>query len=91
MPIVTCPKCRKLYDPGMDDELEALGNVASVKVVCPACGQWLRLPENEAIPAPPLPPDMLKSMMWQSRLVDGNSGETEPRKRVQRRPWWKFW
>src|SRR5262245_1773454 len=73
VPVVSCPKCRKRYDPGMDEELKALqggpGNL-SLKVVCPACGQWLRLPEREAIPSPNVPPDILRSMMAQSRLLD---------------------
>ena len=93
MPIVTCPKCRKRYDPGMDEELESLGDAASLKVVCPACGQWLRLPENEAIPTPALPPEVLRGMMSQSRLVDGDSDEpTKPKVApTERKPWWKFW
>jgi hypothetical protein len=95
MPIVTCPKCRKRYDPGMDDELDALPRGLSLKVVCPACGQWLRLPEREAIPAPPLPPEVLQGMKSQSRLVDEEAespgpqgGEEEP---PRPKPWWKFW
>ncbi len=98
MPIVKCPKCKKRYDPGVDDELDEFADAPfemSLKVVCPACGQWLRLPENEAIPAPPMPAKLLREMMAQSRLVEGDSSEplpTKKRKRVKKRkPWWKFW
>lgn len=95
MPIVTCPKCRERYDPGVDEELEALGGAASLKVACPACGQWLRLPENEAIPAPAVPPEVLRGMMSQSRLIDGDSEGAEPTGPKAgpqgRTPWWKFW
>jgi uncharacterized protein YbaR (Trm112 family) len=95
VPIVTCPECRKRYDPGMDEELEALGSAASLKVVCPACGQWLRLPENEAIPAPRVPPEILKGMMSQSRLIEDDSDESRSAKHkttpAKRKPWWKFW
>ena len=97
MAIVTCPTCKKRYDPGMDDELEMLNEMpgaASLKVVCPACGQWLRLPENEPIPAPAAPPEVLRDMMSQSRLVDGDdaAGPTA-RTRTEKadKPWWKFW
>ena len=94
MPIVTCPKCRKRYDPGMDDELDALqgGPVhMSLKVACPACGQWLRLPENEPIPAPAAPPDILRAMMSQSRLVDDDAPSSPQQAPAKRKPWWKFW
>jgi hypothetical protein len=88
----------------MDDELEALqgGPVEmSLKVVCPACGQWLRLPENEPIPAPAAPADILRAMMSQSRLVDDDASSSRPPERTpakrpqqtpaKRKPWWKFW
>jgi hypothetical protein len=79
----------------MDEELEALGGAASLKVVCPACGQWLRLPENEAIPGPAVPPEVLRGMMSQSRLIDEDSEEPEPTRPkagpAERKPWWKFW
>jgi hypothetical protein len=91
VPIVTCPNCAKRYDPAVDDELAALGSAPgnlSLKVVCPACGQWLRLPENEAIPAPAAPPHVLEAMRSQSRLVDGPDASPPPQ---PRKPWWKFW
>lgn len=69
MAIVKCPKCKKRYDPGTED-LDDMPDNMSVKVVCPACGQWARLPEGEAIPAPKVPPAILKSMKAQSRLLD---------------------
>lgn len=69
MAVVKCPKCRKSYDPGTED-LDDLPENLSRKVVCPGCGQWARLPEGEAIPAPKLPPKMLKAMMSQATLVE---------------------
>jgi hypothetical protein len=98
MPIVTCPKCHKRYDPGVDEALDDIsgmpGNL-SVKVVCPACGQWLRLPENEPIPALAAPPEVLKAMMSQSRLVDDSAEGAPPKKskaeKTEQKPWWKFW
>ena len=79
MPIIRCPSCRKRYDAGVDEELDDLPEGLSIKVVCPACGQWLRLPEREAIPAPNAPPEMLRQMRAQSRLVDD-----EPPRRASR-------
>jgi hypothetical protein len=73
----------------MDKEIAALAGRASLKVVCPVCGQWLRLPENEAIEASRVPPDVLKAMASQSRLVEGpdvGSPIQAPKK-----PWWRFW
>jgi hypothetical protein len=96
MPIVKCPKCKKRYDPGVDEELEALADMpgaASLKVVCPACGQWLRLPENEKIPAPAAPPELLREMMAQSKLIDGGDepAGTGAETSSPSKPWWKFW
>ncbi|MBO0700611.1 MAG: hypothetical protein J2P46_19600, partial [Zavarzinella sp.] len=68
MPIVTCPNCHRRYDPGIDEDLEDVPESLSLKVVCPACGQWLRLPEREAIEPPNVPPDILQKMKSQSRL-----------------------
>ena len=90
MPIITCPKCKKRYDPGVDDELETLADAPanlSLKVVCPACGQWLRLPEKERIPTPAAPPEMLREMRKQSRLFDddSDSDDDEPPPRRRRR------
>ena len=85
MPIIKCPKCKKRYDPGVDEELESLEDMAgdvSLKVVCPACGQWLRLPEKQRIRAPAASPKMLRAMMAQSRLVDEDDDDRErPRKK----------
>src|ERR1035438_10082181 len=98
MPIVKCPKCKKRYDPGVDEALDDIADMPgemSVKVVCPSCGQWLRLPENEAIPAPAAPPEILKEMMSQCRLVDDSEESAPPRKakpkKQEQKPWWKFW
>lgn len=89
--IVKCPKCKRRYDPGVDEELEDLeemGGDVSLKVVCPACGQWLRLPEREAIPAPKVSPEMLEEMKAQSRLIDDDDEDEddEPRPRKRKRP-----
>jgi hypothetical protein len=88
VPIVTCPKCNKRYDPGVDEEFEAFSDAGeiSLKVVCPACGQWLRLPENEGIPAPAAPPEMLMQMMAQSRLVDDSEESAAPKRPNGRTP-----
>ena len=72
MPIVTCPTCQARYDPGVDEELGNLKDMpgdASLKVVCPSCGQWLRLPEHEPIEAPNAPKHVLEAMKSQSKLV----------------------
>lgn len=93
MPVVTCPKCESRYDPGMDEELAGIDpSQMSLKVVCPACGQWLRLPENEPVDSPAAPPHILKAMMSQSRLIErgpkaGAGGAAEP----SNKPWWRFW
>lgn len=70
MPIIKCPNCRKRYDPGVDEALEDRPPDTSLKVVCPNCGQWLRLPEKEPVDPPNVPADVLQAMMGQSRLVD---------------------
>jgi hypothetical protein len=86
MPIVTCTKCQSDYDPG-NDELTDLPPGMSIKVVCPSCGQWLRLPEKDLIPAPAAPPEILREMMKQSRLVKAGPGAGASAKK----PWWQFW
>jgi len=79
--IVTCPNCHRRYDPGADEGLNDLPENMSLKVVCPACGQWLRLPEREAIDPPNAPPDVLREMSAQSRLVDDDPPRDHPRPR----------
>ena len=99
MAAVTCPKCASRYDPGRDRELAELAGHASLKVICPVCGQWLRLPENEAIEGPNLPPHVLKGMTAQSKLIErGPNADSLVMKAVPlaaptaaRRPWWRFW
>jgi len=81
MAIVTCPNCHRRYDPGVDENLNDLPNEMSLKVVCPACGQWVRLPEREAIDPPNAPPDVLRQMSAQSRLVDEDEAPRERRSR----------
>ncbi|MBM4068244.1 MAG: hypothetical protein FJ271_04785 [Planctomycetes bacterium] len=77
MALVKCPKCRKSYDPGTED-LDDLPENLSRKVVCPACGQWARLPDGDAIAPPKLPPKMLKTMMSQATLVDDEPAPSPP-------------
>jgi hypothetical protein len=86
MPVVTCPSCDSRYDPGIGDELDDRSDDISVKVICPACGQWLRLPENEPIDALPLPPEILDEMMAQSTLIgDGFDEDEKPRPRRRKK------
>ena len=90
MPVVTCPKCKSRYDPGMDEELEGIDpSQMSLKVVCPACGQWLRLPENEPVVGPAVPAHILKTMMGQSRLIELGAGAGAIG--AAKKPWWRFW
>ena len=90
MPVVHCPKCQSDYDPGNEDLADMPAGM-SIKVVCPACGQWLRLPENELIPAPAAPPEMLREMMQQSRLIRKGDGSHADAGVPVAKPWWKFW
>jgi hypothetical protein len=76
MPIVQCPKCARRYDPGKD--LDDLPDHTTIKVVCPACGQWVRLPKADPVPTPELPPEIVQVMASQSRLVD-DAGNPLPR------------
>lgn len=86
MPVVKCPSCHSRYDPGLGDELDDLSDDVSIKVVCPACGQWLRLPENEPVDALPLPQEILDDMMAQSTLIDeGFDEDAEPRPRRRKK------
>jgi hypothetical protein len=80
MPTVTCPTCQARYDPGVEGELDDLPDHASLKVVCPACGQWVRLPEVEPVDPPDVPTDVLDQMAAQSTLV-GGAGEPRGRRR----------
>lgn len=77
MPVFTCPKCRSRFDPGVDIDPNAMPGDMSLKAPCPACGQWVRLPEEEPVPAPRLPPHIMEAVTAQSRLV----GEGRPAKR----------
>ena len=78
MPIIKCPKCKKRYDPGVEEELEDMPASMSLKVVCPSCGQWVRLPELEPVRAPAAPPKILREMRAQSRLVDDDEETDRP-------------
>ena len=75
-----CPQCQADWDRPWHD-------------VCPACGQWMRLPEKETIPAPGLPDHLLKEMMAQSRLISDDEKESDltAKKPAASKPWWKFW
>ncbi len=67
---VRCPQCRKRYDPGIEtDDLDSMPPELSFKVVCPACGQWLRLPENEPIRDPGYPAEITREMQDQATLL----------------------
>ena len=90
MSVVQCPKCKSEYDPGHDD-LDDLPSGMSIKVVCPACGQWLRLPEKDLIPAPAVTPESLSEMMKQSRLIKKGDGAQAKGGAAEKKPWWKFW
>jgi len=68
MPIITCPNCNRRYDPG--DQLDDVPEGVVSKVACPACAQWVRLPDGEPIPPPRLPRQVAEQMRSQSRLVD---------------------
>ena len=70
MPLVKCPSCQAKYDPGIDGEMKDLPAEVSMKVACPSCGQWLRLPEQEKIDPPNAPAEVLREMRSQSRLVE---------------------
>jgi hypothetical protein len=91
----------------MDEELEDIdSSKMSLKVVCPVCGQWLRLPEMEPVEGPRVPPEILKAMMSQSQLIERGAGASDPKKQrdadeatdspspapqSSKRPWWRFW
>ena len=90
MPVVTCPKCESRYDPGMDEELKGIDpSQMSLKVVCPVCAQWLRLPENEPVEGPAVPRHILEAMMAQSRLIERGTGAVAAA--PPKKPWWRFW
>ncbi len=95
MIVVKCPKCEKNYEPGLDET--SLANRppnTSMKVLCPACGQWLRLPEGESVEGPNVPPEILKEMMKQSRPVPGEvpaGAMFIAGVNMSSKPWWKFW
>ena len=70
MIVVECPKCQRRYAPQVDNALDlADGTGMSVKVPCPNCGQWVRLPEWECVEPPGAPPEILKEMASQSVLL----------------------
>jgi hypothetical protein len=76
---VTCPTCRKWFDPGLDDHPNDLPDNLSMKVVCPYCDQWVRLPEGDPIDEPALPPQVLDQMRSQSRRL--TEDDDRPRRR----------
>jgi len=82
MPVVKCAKCKSRYDTGT----EALAEGLTAKVVCPGCGQWMRIPDMEAIAAPNLPKELIKKMKAQARLIltlDGDEEEPKGTKKSQ--------
>jgi Zn finger protein HypA/HybF involved in hydrogenase expression len=82
MPVVKCVKCKQKYDTGTEAPAEGL----SAKVVCPGCGQWMRIPDREAIPAPNLPKEMIKKMKAQARMILTLAGDEEPEDEPKRKP-----
>jgi hypothetical protein len=97
MPVVECPSCHRHYDPENEAALKTAGPRMSVKVPCPACGQWVRLPEWECVEAPGFPPAILKEMSSQSRLLPEDDpspvvfGPATAKSKPKPRPWWRFW
>jgi len=83
MPIVKCPSCPAKYDPGIDDTLKDIPAELSMKVVCPNCGQWLRLPEQEKVDPPNVPEEVLREMTSQSRLVELVAKPTQKARQVE--------
>jgi hypothetical protein len=79
MRAVKCPTCRKRFDPGLDDDPNGLPDNLSMKVVCPYCDQWVRVPEGDPIDEPALPPQVLDQMRSQSRRL--NEGDDSRRRR----------
>ena len=83
MPIIKCPNCRRRYDPGADEMLDDLPGDMGLAVVCPACGQWVSLPDVEPRDPPNAPKHVLREMRKQSRLVDED--DDRPSRRGRRR------
>lgn len=83
MPIVKCPSCPAKYDPGLDDDIKDIPAELSMKVVCPNCGQWVRLPEQEKVDPPNVPEEVLREMRSQSRLVELVEKPTSKARRVE--------
>jgi hypothetical protein len=68
MSVIKCPNCKKRYE--TETDIDDIPKGASAKVVCPACDQWLRIPEKEMIDTPKIPKELAKKIKAQSRLVD---------------------
>jgi hypothetical protein len=79
MQVVQCPTCKKWFDPGLDDNPDDLPDNLSMKVVCPYCDQWVRLPEGDPIDEPDLPSQVLDQMRSQSRRL--TEDDDRPRRR----------
>jgi hypothetical protein len=77
----------------MDEELKGIDpSQMSLKVVCPVCAQWLRLPENEPVEGPAVPRHILEAMMGQSRLIERGAGASgSSLAQSPKKPWWRFW
>jgi len=97
MLVVECPKCNSHYNPECEEALKAAGDAMSIKVPCPECGQWVRLPEWECVETPNAPDDVLKKMVQQSKLLpkDDNTpvafGPIKSCITIKPKPWWAFW
>ena len=81
MRTVKCPTCRKRFDPGLDEDPDDLPDNLSMKVVCPYCDQWVRLPEGDPIDEPALPAQVLDRMRSQSRRLDEDDDRPLRRRR----------
>jgi hypothetical protein len=84
MPIVKCPSCRRRYDPGIEIP-DDLSDEASMVVCCPACGQWVTLPEREPADPPDVPRHVREQMRRQARLVDEDDDDRPSRRSRRRR------
>lgn len=85
MPIVKCPSCPAKYDPGLDDDIKDIPAELSMKVVCPNCGQWVRLPEQEKVDPPNVPEEVLREMRSQSRRLSWLRSPLRKRDELRRR------
>jgi hypothetical protein len=80
MPIVKCVDCRRRYDPGVEVP-DDLPDEHSLVVCCPACGQWMTLPDREPADPPDVPRHVRDQMKRQATLVDDDDDRPRRRRR----------